>query len=176
MAENRSRLGRLRAATDNLKRLPIIGDSLARAAKARVRASMEEIVKDPVAERRAALLGLVPKRCGLCVNFSLEAGQAFLGANAHFMMAAGVLGPDEMSKTPDMPARPIPQSALDLRPALTESWKDYGRCGLRNRILWGFEEAPSFIVEEKIETSLDEDGEEITKRTPVMGPPCGDWE
>lgn len=170
-----SKLSKLFGVADKLKRLPIIGDSLASVAKGRLRATTEELIKNPDLERKAALAGLVPKRCGLCVYFSLKAGQDFLKSNQHFLQAMGVLGPERMGRAPNESVREISAAALELRPSLVESWEDYGRCGKHNRALWGFEEAPRFKVEERVVTETV-DGEEIKRLEIVLGDPCEAWE
>lgn len=166
MADSDSKLGRLRSGLERLKKLPIIGQTLAGIGKTQLRDKLEEITKDPAAERRWAQRGFVPQRCGLCANFSHDIGQRMLGRNANFTTATSVLRPHEMSEGPDATPRAIGDAARELRPTLTEEWRDYGYCAKWDRVLWGFEEQPRFALEH------DPDS---TGAVP-LGPPCTDWE
>ena len=107
-------------------------------------AGLHKLTSSKAAERAAAISGLVPKRCGLCRHFNLEAGQRAMSENAHFVQAQEVLGPEHMGlkSTEEVPPRGS-IAARALRPDLAEKFADYGLC-LRwgQTILWGFEEDP----------------------------------
>lgn len=135
----------------------MIGDVAGSAVQAGVRAQLDGLVTDRAAERRAAVFGVVPKRCGLCAHFNHAAAQEFLSSPVAgpFRAALGVIGLDGMGDF-SKPTQPISEAAKALRPALTRRIEDYGLCAKNDGLmLWGFEEAP-----------------------PVPGPedpPCEDW-
>jgi len=108
----------------------------------------EAILASPAAERAAAVQGLVPKRCGLCRNFSRGRFEEEVQRNPAFADAMKHLRPAQMGRARHEPyTNPGSERARELRPTLTERWEDFGAClafqdtGLR--VIWGFSEQPA---------------------------------
>jgi len=131
---------KLKQLLDRTKRLPIVGQLSTLAADAGVRS----LVESPERERAAAIAGLVPKRCGLCKHFNLEAAQREMQANAHWTQAADFLGPEGMGVKSTEQIEPRgSEAARALRPFLHEKFEDYGLCTRWKTIaFWAFEEQP----------------------------------
>lgn len=131
----------------------------------------DQLIATPARERAAAKAGLVPRRCGLCRHFSREAFEQILQVNPTFTEAMKFARPALMSGRKGSPPKHVSEMALELRPGLTEEWKDYGVCTRHpepdgtHTAIWGFWEQPPMVPEPS--SSAESDAVVFTR--------CEDW-
>lgn len=105
----------------------------------------EEIVADRRLERRLAVVGQVPRRCGLCRSFVHGDMNDTFQTNPAFAQAAKLLGPRMMGALKGQ-RKPMPvgsEAARELRPDLQDRWEDYGGCARWPGLgVWAYAEEP----------------------------------
>lgn len=87
-------------------------------------------IQDPVLQRQQLLLDKAKaacpgKACCKCKNWDLDAGQAAVGANRTFLMAARELSPNQMGRNVNEEHKPS-------LPVVFDKWELFGVCALES--------------------------------------------